>query len=89
MAGFKNSEVDIGYLGAPPAILKRLNEGTGTTIVAQANMEGSALVVSEDSDVNSLHDLVGKTVATPGESSIQHLLLKIALSREGISFLKG
>jgi len=89
MAGFKNGEVDVGYLGAPPAILKRLNEAIGTTIVAQANIEGSGLVVSASSDVESLHDLVGKIVATPGEASIQHLLLKIALSKEGIAFLKG
>ncbi len=89
MTAFKLGEVDIGYLGAPPGIIKRLNEDTKTTIVAQANIEGSALIVSASSDVHSLRDLIGKTVATPGESSIQHLLLKIALSREGILFLKG
>ena len=89
MLAFKAGSVDIGYLGAPPAILKRLTEQADTTILAQANSEGSALIVSVGSDVHELKDLVGKTVATPGESSIQHLLLKIALSREGIGFIKG
>jgi len=47
------------------------------------------LIVSVDSDVHDLNDLVGETVSTPGEVSIQHLLLKIALNREGIAFVKG
>ena len=89
MLAFKAGSVDIGYLGAPPAIQKRVTEQTDTTILAQANSEGSALIVAADSDVHELKDLVGKTVATPGEVSIQHLLLKIALSREGIAFIKG
>jgi len=89
MLGFKMGQVDIGYLGAPPAINKRVNDLTDTTIVAQANSEGSSLIVSVNSDVNSLEDLVGETVSTPGELSIQHLLLKIALNREGIAFVKG
>lgn len=89
MLAFKAGSVDIGYLGAPPAIQKRLNDQTDTVILAQANSEGSALIVAEGSDIHELGDLVGKTVATPGEGSIQHLLLKIALSREGIAFIKG
>jgi len=32
---------------------------------------------------------MGRTVATPGETSIQHLLLRIALEREGIPFVKA
>lgn len=89
MLGFKMGQVDIGYLGAPPAINKRVNDLTDTVIVAQANSEGTSLIVSANSDVNDLEDLVGKTVSTPGELSIQHLLLKIALNREGIAFVKG
>lgn len=89
MLAFKAGSVDIGYLGAPPAIQKRVSEQADTRILAQANSEGSALIVAEGSEVHELKDLVGKTVATPGEVSIQHLLLKIALSREGIAFIKG
>jgi NitT/TauT family transport system substrate-binding protein len=84
MTGFAAGNVDIGYLGAPPAILQHLNANIGTTIVAQANSEGSGLVVKIGSGITSLKDLVNKTVAQPGESSIQFLLLKIALEREGL-----
>jgi NitT/TauT family transport system substrate-binding protein len=81
--------LDFGYLGAPPSILKRANLNAPTVIIAQANTEGTGLVVSVDSDIHELKDLIGRTVATPGETSIQHLLLKIALEREGIAFTKA
>ena len=84
MTAFAAGSVDIGYLGAPPAILQHLNNGVGTTIISQANSEGSGLVVKVGAGIDSLKDLENKTVATPGESSIQFLLLKIALEREGL-----
>ena len=83
MNAFAAGAVDIGYLGAPPAILNHLNAGVGTLIVAQANSEGSGIVVAAGFGIVNLDGLVNKTVATPGPSSIQFLLLKIALQREG------
>jgi NitT/TauT family transport system substrate-binding protein len=61
-----------------------MNSGVKALIIAQANSEGSGLVVKANSGIHNLEDLVNKTVATPGESSIQFLLLKIALDREGL-----
>jgi NitT/TauT family transport system substrate-binding protein len=84
MNGFAAGSVDVGYLGAAPAILNHLNSAIGTTIVAQANSEGSGIVVKVGSGISDLSGLVNKTIATPGESSIQFLLLKIALQKEGI-----
>ena len=76
--------MDIGYLGAPPALLQHLNAGVDVTIISQANSEGSGLVVRADSGITTVADLVNKTVATPGESSIQFLLLKITLQKAGL-----
>ncbi|MEW5748233.1 MAG: ABC transporter substrate-binding protein [Candidatus Thermoplasmatota archaeon] len=89
MDGFSLGDIDVGYLGAPPAIQKHANLGVSVKIIAQANSEGSGIVVHADSDIHTLEDLIGRTIATPGEATIQHLLLKIALSREGIPFLKA
>lgn len=89
MDAFNLGDVDIGYLGAPPAIQKHANLDIPVRIIAQANSEGSGIVVHVDSDIHTLADLVGRTVATPGETSIQHLLLRIALEREGIPFVKA
>ena len=84
MDAFAGGYVDIGYLGSPPAILKHLNAEVGTSIVAQVNSEGSAIVVHADSGITSLSQLAGKTIAHPGTSSIQFLLLKAALQWEGL-----
>ena len=84
MDAFAGGYIDIGYLGSPPAILKHLNAEIGTSVVAQVNSEGSAIVVHADSGITSLSQLAGKTIAHPGTSSIQFLLLKVALQWEGL-----
>jgi len=84
MAAFALGNVDIGYLGAPPALLSHLNAGTAVKIIAQANTEGSGIVVATGSDIRSLADLVNKTIAVPSVSSIQFLLLKTVLKAEGL-----
>jgi NitT/TauT family transport system substrate-binding protein len=84
MDAFAGGYVDIGYLGSPPAILKHLNAEVDTTIIAQVNSEGSAIVVAAGSGVSDISGLAGKTIAHPGESSIQFLLLKAVLQWEGM-----
>lgn len=72
MDAFAAGFVDVGYLGSPPAILKHLNAGTDTLIISQVNSVGSAIFV--DPSIVNLDDFDGKTIATPGPSSIQHLM---------------
>jgi NitT/TauT family transport system substrate-binding protein len=75
--------IDVGYLGAPPAILKHLNSNNQIVIIAQVNNEGSSIIVK--SGINTIQDLDQKTVATPGTSSIQHLLLLQYASENGMN----
>jgi len=83
MDNFAQGNVDIGYLGAPPAILKHINyPGVQAQIVAQVNTEGSALIVSPG--IQSLEDLKGKTIAIPGTGTIQYLLLQVLIRDAGI-----
>ena len=72
MTNFESGNVDIGYLGSPPAILNHINSGIGVTVIAQVNMVGSAIFVDES--ITTLDDFNGKTIATPGVTSIQHLM---------------
>ncbi len=72
MDAFAANLVDVGYLGAPPAILKRLNADVNTEVIAQVNMVGSAIFVK--ASITTLDDFNGMTIATPGSSSIQHLM---------------
>jgi NitT/TauT family transport system substrate-binding protein len=73
MDAFAANAIDVGYLGAPPAMQKALNVGTDIKIVALANEEGSAIIANNE--IDSFGDLVNRTVATPGPGSIQHLFL--------------
>jgi len=82
MDHFAAGDVDLGMLGAPPAITKHLNAGVNTVIVGQVNEIGSALVVAPD--VNQFSDLIGKTVATPGHSTIQFFLLLNYAQQQGV-----
>jgi len=72
MNAFAAGYVDVGYLGSPPAILNHLNGGVEVTVIAQVNMVGSAIFVNDE--ITTLDDFNGKVIATPGISSIQHLM---------------
>jgi len=78
-------EIDIGYLGVVPATLFKINFGVNITIVAAANKEGSALVVS--SAINSTSDLNGARIATPGDNTVQRYLLSLIERDNGINIV--
>lgn len=82
MDRFAAGDADIGLLGLPPAIIKHLNSGTGTTILSQVNEIGSSIVVGKD--INRFADLEGETVAVPSHSSIQFFLLLTMAEKEGV-----
>ncbi len=90
MEGFLSGQIDMGYLGAAPALTKRLNQDIMVTVLAAANMEGSAIMVSKDEfdagHVTSIGDLIGKGVYHPGPSTVQNFLLRLALNQSGYSY---
>ena len=73
MTAFSAGDVDIGYLGSPPAIIGHVNSRIDTKVIGQVNSLGSAIVVREG--IVNASDLVGKTIATPGAVTIQHFML--------------
>lgn len=82
MDHFASGDVDMGMLGAPPAIIKHINAGVNTQIVGQVNEIGSSLIVAPG--IEKFSDLRGKTVATPGHSTIQFFLLLNLAEKEGV-----
>ncbi len=82
MDHFGKGEVDIGYLGSPPAITKHINGGVKTKVIASVNAIGSAIVVREG--IDTAEDLKGKTILTPGVGTIQHFLLLTYLENNNI-----
>jgi len=82
MDAFAAGQVDIGLLGASPAITKHLNAMVNITIVGQCNEIGSALITK--TPITSLNDLKGKTIAIPGYGTMQHFLFLRLAEKEGV-----
>ncbi len=83
MDGFAAGEIDYGYLGIAPVILKSVNAGVDVRVLAAVNLEGSALIGRQD--IPDLPMLEGSTIAIPGFGTVQDVLLSIILSDAGIS----
>ncbi len=79
MTAFASGDLDFGYVGEAPATVAVANKVADVKIIAQANLEGSAIVVRKGSGLRNLKSLVGKTVAVPGYAQVQDLLLRKAL----------
>ena len=83
MSAMASGDLDVGYVGITPVIYS-ISKEVPVKIVAGTQNEGSGLVAHSPS-VKSISDLKGKTIATPGESSIQSVLLKYDLKKNGMS----
>ena len=84
MTAMASGDVDVGYVGITP-VLSSVSSGVPVKVISAAQIEGSGIIVSKDSNINAAKDLAGKTVATPGEASIQHVLLSAYLKANGMS----
>lgn len=89
MDGFV-STIDMGYLGAAPALIKRINNDILITLLAAVNLEGSAIMVSkneyEQGHVTTVADLAGKGIYHPGPATVQNYLLRLALNQSGLDY---
>ena len=84
MTAMASGDVDVGYVGITP-VLSSISNGVPVKVISAAQTEGSGIVVAKDSGINSVSDLAGKKIATPGEASIQHMLLTYYLNENGMS----
>ena len=83
MTAVAAGDIDVGYVGITPA-MSSISKGVPVKVVSGAQTEGSGLVVDKDSNINSVADLKGKTVATPGAATIQQMLLTDVLNQNGM-----
>lgn len=84
MTAMASGEVDVGYVGITP-VLSSIERGVPIKVVSAVQTEGSGLVVSSESNITSAQDLRGSTIATPGEGSIQHMLLQYYLDQNNMT----
>ena len=84
---FRGQEIDIGFLGGPPAIAA-IDKGIDVSIYGFAHMEGSAIIVRKDSPYQKVEDLKGKLIAVPVFGSIQDVLTRITLKMHNLEPLR-
>jgi NitT/TauT family transport system substrate-binding protein len=84
MTAMASGDVDVGYVGITP-VLSSIEKGVPVKVISAAQTEGSGIVIAKDSGISSASDLAGKKIATPGEASIQHMLLTYYLQQNGMS----
>lgn len=84
MIAMASGSVDIGYAGITPT-LSAIEKGVPIKVISAVQTGGSGIVVSKNSEISSISDLAGKKIATPGDSSIQYLLLNYYLKQNGMS----
>ena len=84
MTAMASGEVDVGYVGISP-VLSSVEKGVPVKIISAAQNEGSGIIVSNESGITSPADLKGKNVATPGEASIQYVLLSYYLKQNNLN----
>lgn len=75
-----NGDLDATYIGPSPAITA-FATSHNVSIVSGATSGGASLVVSKS--ITSAKDLVGKTLATPGQGNTQDVALKYWLKQQG------
>jgi len=84
MTGFAAGGLDVAYVGEAPATMAVAHKTASVVVLAQANTEGSAIVVKKGSNIKKVSDLAGKTVAVPGHAQVQDFLLRKALVQHKI-----
>jgi len=84
MSAFSAGDLDMGYVGTAPAVTFSAQDMADIKIVAQSNQEGSAIVVRNGLEAEDISALKGRTVAVPGYSTVQDLLLRMALEKAGL-----
>ncbi len=85
MSAFQAGSLDAGYLGMAPAMLAAANGKADVQALAQANLNGSSIVVRDPGAVRSVADLAGRKVAVPNVGTVQDFLLRKALEEAGLS----
>ncbi len=84
MTAMASGEVDVGYVGITP-VLSSVSKDVPVKVISSAQVEGSGIVVTDASGIHSAADLKGKSIATPGEASIQHALLSYYLTKNNMT----
>lgn len=68
-------EIDLGYIGPVPAVSANTKSNGDIQIISNATNAGAVLLSRKGSDIKTVADLAGKTIAVPQLGNTQHLCL--------------
>jgi NitT/TauT family transport system substrate-binding protein len=92
MKAFEQGELDLAYIGLPPAIIG-MDKGINVICVAGGHMEGTVMAgkarwmgFPEAGDLGSvLRQFQGLTIGVPGKGSIHDVILKACIEQHGLT----
>ena len=77
--------IDIGYVGPSPAVNGYIkSKGAALRVIAGASSGGALFIVRPGANINSVQDLSGKKLATPGLGNTQDVSLRHYLLQNGL-----
>jgi NitT/TauT family transport system substrate-binding protein len=88
---FIKGELDIGYIGLPPAMIG-IDKGLAIKCIAGGHMEGTVFTAKKDfktfSELGSVEKVLqqfkGKTIGTPTKGSIHDVIIRNLLEKSGL-----
>lgn len=91
VSAFENGELDLAYLGLPPAIIG-ISRGVGIVCVAGGHMEGTVMAGRARwkgfpelrGPEAVLRQFIGRAIGVPGKGSIHDVILKDCLAEGGL-----
>jgi len=86
MTALKSGEIDAGLVGPGP-VLNNYSNGADVKIIGGASSGGTVVVASEQSGIESLEDMKGKTFITPGIGCTHDVQFETYLMEQGIEEL--
>ncbi len=89
MEAFEQGQLDLGYIGLPPAMIG-IARGLEIRCVAGGHVEGTMLIGSQSFQVketasDALAQFKGKTIGTPRRGSIHDVILRKLINDSGLS----
>ncbi|QEE15531.1 ABC transporter substrate-binding protein [Promethearchaeum syntrophicum] len=79
--------IDMAYFGFAPALYHRFNNpAANITVLAGVNVNGSALIVKNDSSIQTGADLEGLKIAVPARHNMQDFILSMILNNSGLTY---
>jgi NitT/TauT family transport system substrate-binding protein len=77
------NQIDLGFVGPGPAINQFL-KSKNIRVISGSNNGGAVLIVRKDAGIQTVKDLVGKTVSIPTKGSTNEISLRLLLKQEGL-----